>query len=121
MDEKDTIVAINLPKIKKYIRKYPVTGMVEREGWFQFYYRIIGVGFNDDKWSWNKTINVNIEVSDKYWSSTQQWRPKEGYMWSSKRRNQYIRDYVRDEVKQFLDIFSLPYRIEIKTIKMVEQ
>ena len=36
MDEKDTIVAINLPKIKKYIKKYPVTGMVEREKFFQF-------------------------------------------------------------------------------------
>jgi hypothetical protein len=42
-------------------------------------------------------------------------------MWSSRRRNQYIRAFVKDEVKQFFDIFSFPYRVEIKTIKMVEQ
>jgi hypothetical protein len=99
--------------------------MVEREGWFQFYYRITGVGFNDDKWSWNKIIYVNIEVSDKYWilnsiSGTSGWGYSKYYMWSSRRRNQYIRDYVKDDVRQFLDIFSLPYRVEIKTIKMVE-
>jgi hypothetical protein len=95
--------------------------MVEREKWFQFNYRVTGVKFNDDRWTWNKVIYVNVEVSDKYWmSDRQEWRHIEGYMWSSKRRNQYIRSYVRDEVKQFLDIFSLPYRIEIKTIKMVE-
>ena len=125
MDEKDTIVAINLPKIKKYLKKYPITGMVEREKWFQFNYRITGVNFNDDRWTWNKVIYVNIEVSDKYWilnpiSGTSGWGHSKYYMYSSIRRNKYIRGYVKDEVSQFLNIFSLPYRIEIGTIKMVK-
>jgi hypothetical protein len=125
MDEKDNIVSINLPRIKKYIKRFPVTGMVEREEWFQFYYRVTGVKFNDDRWTWNKVIYVNIEVSDKYWisnsmSGTFGWGYPKYYMWSSVRRNQYIRTYVKDEVKQFFDIFSLPYRVEIKTIKMVK-
>jgi hypothetical protein len=116
MDEKDTIVAI--------IKKYPVTGMVEREKWFQFNYRVTGVNFKDDRWTWNKVIYVNIEVSDKYWilnsmSGTSGWGHSKYYMYSSIRRNKYIRGYVKDEVSQFLNIFSLPYRVEIKTIKMV--
>jgi len=126
MEGQDKIVAINLPRIKKYIRKFPVTGMVEREKWFQFHYRVTGVKFNDDKWTWNKVIYVNIEVSDKYWilnptSGTSRWSYSKYYMYSSVRRNQYIRSFVKDEVRQFFGIFSLPYRIEIGTIKMVKK
>lgn len=121
MEKLDNIVWINLPKIKKYIKKHPVTGMVEREKWFQFHYRVTGVKFNDDNYSWNKFIYVNIEVSDKYWTSQEEWRHIKGFMWSSKRRNQYIRGYVKEEVSQFFNIFSFPYRVEIGTIKMVEQ
>ena len=123
--EEDKILWINLPRIKKYIKKHPVTGIIEREKWFQFHYRITGIRFNDNKWSWNRVLYVNIEVSDKYWmsnsmSGTFGWGYSKYYMWSSVRRNQYIRTYVKDEVKQFFDIFSLPYRVEIKTIKMVK-
>jgi hypothetical protein len=126
MDEKDTIVAINLSRIKKYIKKHPVTGMVEKEKLFQFKYRITGFNFKDDRWTWNKVIYVNIEVSDKYWilnsmSGTSGWGRSKYYIYSSIRRNKYIRGYVKNEVRQFFDIFSLPYRVEIKTIKMVEQ
>jgi hypothetical protein len=53
-------------------------------------------------------------------SGTSGWGRSKYYMYSSIRRNKYIRGYVKDEVKQFFDIFSLPYRVEIKTIKMVE-
>jgi hypothetical protein len=64
-------------------------------------------------------------VSDKYWilnpiSGTSGWGHSKYYMYSSIRRNKYIRGYVKDEVSQFLNIFSLPYRIEIGTIKMVK-
>ena len=126
MEGQDNIVTINLPRIKKYIKKYPVTGMVEREQWFQFHYRVTGVKFNDDRWTWNKVIYVNIEVSDKYWisnsiSGTSGWGHSQSYMWSSIRRNQYIRDYVKNDVNQYFNIFSFPYRVEIKTIKMVKQ
>ena len=121
MEKLDDIVWINLPKIKKYIKKYPVTGMVEREKWFQFHYRVTGVRFNDDRYSWNKFIYVNIEVSDKYWTSTNEWRFMKHFMWSSMRRNKYIRTYVKDDIKQYFNIFSFPYRVEIKTIKMIEQ
>ena len=121
MEKLDDIVWINLPKIKKYIKKHPVTGMVELEKWFQFHYRVTGVRFNDDNYSWNKFIYVNIEVSDKYWTSQEEWRHVKGFMWSSIRRNKHIRNYVKHDVKQFFDIFSFPYRVEIGTIKMVEQ
>jgi len=122
MEVTDNIVAINLPKIKKYIRKHPVTGMVEKEQWFQFKYRVTGVRFKDDRWTWNKVIYVNIEVSDKYWlQSTQEWRHVKYYMYSSVRRNKYIRTFIKDDVTSFFNLFSLPYRIEIGTIKMVEQ
>jgi hypothetical protein len=125
MEGQDKIVEINLPRIKKYIKKYPVTGMVEREEWFQFHYRVTGVKFNDNRWTWNKVIYVNIEVSDKYWilnsmSGTSGWRHSKYYM-SSVRRNKYIRTFVKDEVKQFFDLFSLPYRVEIGTIKMKQK
>jgi hypothetical protein len=125
MEVTDNIVAINLPKIKKYIRKHPVTGMVEREEWFQFNYRVTGVKYEESKWSWNRVLYVNVEVSDKYWIfnsnlKKSEWRYRK-YMWSSVRRNQYIRGYVRDEVKQFFDIFSIPCRVEIKTIKMKQE
>jgi hypothetical protein len=127
MEENDNIVWINLPRIKKYIKKHPVTGIVEQEKWFQFHYRVTGVRFNDNCYSWNKVIYVNIEVSDKYWkilnpmSGTSGWGYSQYYMWSSKKRNQYIRDYVKEDVKQFFNIFSFPYRIEIKTIKMKQE
>ena len=121
MEGQDNIVAINLPRIKKYIKKYPVTGMVEREEWFQFHYRVTGVKYVEGKWSWNRVLYVNVEVSAKYWlSTTQEWRHLK-YYWSSVRRNQYIRTFVKDEVKQFFDIFSLPYRVEIGTIKMKQK
>jgi hypothetical protein len=122
MEEQNYNTAIKLMShIKKYVKKYPITGMVEREQWFQFNYRVTGVKFNDDRWSWNRVLYVNVEVSDKYWlQSTQEWRHVKYFMWSSRRRNQYIRAFVKDEVKQFFDIFSFPYRVEIKTIKMVK-
>ena len=106
--------------IKKCLKKLPVTGMVEREQWFQFKYRVTGIKFNDDSYSWNKCLKINVEVSEKYWTSAQEWRHVKHFMWSSRRRNQYIRTYVKDDVKQFFDVFSFPYRVEIGTIKMIE-
>lgn len=108
--------------IKKYIKKLPVKGMVEREEWFQFKYRVTGIKFNDDKYSWNKVLYVNIEVSDKYWSSgTKKWGVCKNYFWSSRIRNQYIRRFIKDDVQPFFDIFSLPHNIQIGTIKMIEE
>jgi hypothetical protein len=126
MDEKDTIVSINLPRIKKYIKKHPVTGMVEREKWFQFHYRVTGIKFVNDSYYWNRVLYVNIEVSDKYWilnliSGTFGWGYSQSYMWSSIRRNKYIRDYVKEDVKQYFNIFSFPYKVEIKTIKIKQE
>jgi hypothetical protein len=107
--------------IKKCLKKLPVTGMVENEEWFQFKYRVTGIKFNDDKYSWNKCLKINVEVSDKYWTSEQGWITSKNYFWSPTRRNQYIRSFVKDDVKQFFDVFSLPYQIEIGTIKMIEE
>ena len=112
-----------IPHIKKYIKKQPVTGMVEREGWFQFKFKITGVTYKDDYYSWNRTVNINVEVSDKYWdfnhvSKTYEWTNKK-YYWSARRRNQYIRTYIREEVKQIIELFSVNCNINIGTIKMV--
>ena len=78
-------------------------------------------GFNDDRYSWNRVVYVNIEVSDKYWSTTQGWVTHKNYFWSSRRRNQYIRGYIKDDVQPFFNIFSLPYNIQIGTIKMIDK
>lgn len=112
--------------IKKYIKKYPVTGVVERENWFQFKYRVTGVTFLDDRYSWNRRVKINVEVSDKYWilnstSGTSGWAYSKYYMWSARRRNQYIRTYVREEIKQVIELFSVDARIEIGTIKVVQK
>ena len=121
MENKDQIYVTSIiPHIKKYLKKHPITGMVEREQWFQFNYRVTGVKFNDDRWSWNRVLYVNVEVSDKYWlQSTQEWRHVKYFMWSSRRRNQYIRSYVKDDIQKSFTLFSIPARIEIGTIKMV--
>jgi hypothetical protein len=108
--------------IKKCLKKLPVTGMVEKEQWFQFKYRVTGIKFNDDTYSWNKCLKINVEVSDKYWSTTtKKWIVHKNYFWSPRRRNQYIRSYIKDDVRQFFDVFSLSYRIEIGTIKIINQ
>lgn len=112
--------------IKKYIKKYPITGVVERENWFQFKYRVTGVTFLDDRYSWNRRVKINVEVSDKYWilnstSGTSGWAYSKYYMWSARRRNQYIRTYVREEIKQVIELFSVDARIEIGTIKVVQK
>jgi hypothetical protein len=113
--------------IKKCLKKLPVTGMVEQPHWFQFHYKVKGVRFKNDCYSWNRVLYVNIEVSDKYWrilnpiSGTSGWGDSQYYMWSSIRRNEYIRDYVKKDVKQFFDVFSFPYKVEIGTIKMINQ
>jgi len=112
-----------IPHIKKYIKKHPVTGMVEREGWFQFKYRVTGVTYKDDYYSWNRTFNINIEVSDKYWSyssvsRTYEWLNTE-YYWSARRRNQYIRTHIIGEVKEIIELFSVNCTINIGKIKMV--
>jgi hypothetical protein len=125
MDDNQIHTLKVIPHIKKYLKKHPVTGVIEREQWFQFKYRVTGVTFKDDYYSWNRCLKINVEVSDKYWilnstSGIYGWAYSKYYMWSSRRRNEYIRSYVKDEVSQFFNIFSLPYRVEIKTIKMVE-
>ena len=115
-----------IPHIKKYIKKHPVTGVIEREQWFQFKYRVTGVKFNDDRWTWNKVIYVNIEVSDKYWisnsmSGTSGWAYSKYYMWSSRRRNEYIRNYMIEEIQQVIELFSVDSKVKIGTIKIVQK
>lgn len=111
--------------IKKYMKKHPITGMVEQPHWFQFHYKVKGVRFKNDCYSWNRVLYVNIEVSDKYWrilnpiSGTSGWGDSQYYMWSSIRRNQYIRDYVKKDVEKSIGLFTIPIRVEIGKIKMV--
>jgi hypothetical protein len=124
MDEEQIYATKVIPYIKKYIKKHPVKGMVERTEWFQFHYKVTGVTYKDDCYSWNRVININVEVSDKYWmlnwkSGTSEWGESKHYMWSSRRRNQYIRNYVKNDVEKLIGLFSIPYRIHIGTIKMV--
>ena len=124
MEEKDLIyVSKVIPHIKKYIKKFPVTGMVERENWFQFDYKVKGVRFKNDDYSWKTALFINVEVSDKYWtlnhmSGISEWS-RSKYYWSARRRNQYIRSYITEDVKKLIDLFSIPVRIYIGTIKMV--
>ena len=125
MDDNQIYTLKVIPHIKKYIKKNSVTGMVEREGWFQFKYRVTGVTYKDNDYSWNRAVNINIEVSDKYWdfnrvSETYEWTNKK-YYWSARRRNQYIRSYITEDVKKLIDLFSIPVRIYIGTIKMIEE
>ena len=122
MDEQLYITKL-IPHIKKYLKKHPITGMVEREEWFQFKYRVTGVTYKDDYYSWNRTFNINIEVSDKYWSyssvsRTYEWLNTE-YYWSARRRNQYIRTHIIEEVKEIIELFSVNCTINIGKIKMV--
>lgn len=123
MDDNQIYIHKVIPHIKKYIKKNSVTGMVEREGWFQFKYRVTGVTYKEDDYSWKRRFYVNIEVSDKYWSyrsvsGTYEWL-NTGYYWSARRRNQYIRTYVGENLKTTIDLFSICTRIEIGKIKMV--
>jgi hypothetical protein len=123
MDEKQIYVTKIIPYIKKYIKKHPVKGMVERAEWFQFHYKVIGVTYKDDYYSWDRVININIQVSDKYWmlntnTAKYEWRYC-SYMWSARRRNQYIRGYVKDDIEHFINLFSIPIKVEIGSIKVV--
>jgi hypothetical protein len=120
MDNKDQIYVANIiPHIKKYLKKHPITGMVERDEWFQFNYKAKGVKFKDDYFAWNRILYVNLEVSDKYWTQDKEWRYIKDYWWSPRRRNQYIRTYVKEDIQKSFTLFSIPARIEIGTIKMV--
>jgi hypothetical protein len=123
MDEKQIYATKIIPYIKKYIKKHPVKGMVERAEWFQFHYKVIGVTYKDDYYSWDRVININIQVSVKYWTFNTNTKKSEwrycGYMWSARRRNEYIRSYVKEDIEHFINLFSIPIRIEIGSIKVV--
>jgi uncharacterized membrane protein YhdT len=125
MDDEQIYVSKVIPYIKKYIKKHPITGMVEMPQWFQFHYKVKGVRFKNNCYSWNRVLYVNIEVSDKYWRilnpilGISGWGHSQYYMWSSRRRNQYIRDYVKKDVEKSIGLFTIPIRVEIGTIKMV--
>lgn len=126
MDDNQIYTLKVIPHIKKYIKKHPVTGVIEREQWFQFKYRVTGVTFKDDYYSWNRYLKINVEVSDKYWilnstSGTSGWAYSKYYMWSSKRRNEYIRNYMIEEIQQVIELFSLDFRVKIGTIKIVQK
>jgi hypothetical protein len=54
MDEEQIYATKIIPYIKKYNKKHPVKGMVERTEWFQFHYKVTGVTYKDDYYSWNK-------------------------------------------------------------------
>ena len=123
MDEEQIYATKVIPYIKKYIKKHPVKGMVERTEWFQFHYKVTGVTYKDDYYSWNRVININVEVSDKYWmlntnTAKYEWRYC-NYMWSARRRNQYIRTHIIEEVKEIIELFSVNCTINIGKIKMV--
>ena len=113
-----------IPHIKKYIQKHPMTGVIQRQDWFRFEYKITSVKFIDDYYEWNRRIEVNISVSDKYWNKQELcWEQCNNvfYQWSNaRRRNQYIRNDGEREIKGHLDMFSFPYRVVIKTIKIVD-
>jgi hypothetical protein len=125
MDDEQIYVSKVIPYIKKYIKKHPITGMVEMPQWFQFHYKVKGVRLKNNCYSWNRVLYVNIEVSDKYWRilnpilGISGWGHSQYYMWSSRRRNQYIRDYVKKDVEKSIGLFTIPIRVEIGTIKMV--
>lgn len=123
MDKEQIYATKIIPYIKKYIKKHPVKGMVEKTEWFQFHYKVIGVTYKNDNYSWNRGVNINIQVSDKYWMLNTNTRKYEwrycSYMWSARRRNEYIRTYVREDIEHFINLFSIPGRIEIGSIKMV--
>ena len=113
-----------IPHIKKYIKKHPMTGVIQRQDWFRFEYKITSVKFIDDYYEWNRRIEVNISVIDKYWNKQELcWEQCNNvfYQWSNaRRRNQYIRNDGEREIKGHLDMFSFPYRVVIKTIKIVD-
>ena len=113
-----------IPHIKKYIKKHPMTGVIQRQDWFRFEYKITSVKFIDDYYEWNRRIEVNISVSDKYWNKQELcWEQCNNvfYQWSNaRRRNQYIRNDGEREIKGHIDMFSFPYRVVIKTIKIVD-
>ena len=67
----------------------------------------------------------SISVIDKYWNHDELcWEQCNNihYHWSSaRRRNQYIRNDGERHIKEHLDLFTLPYRLRIKTIKIVQK
>ena len=113
-----------IPHIKKYMKKHPMTGVIQRKDWYRFEYRITSVKFIDDYYEWNRHIEVNISISERYGNRVELcWEQCKNvyYHWSSsRRRNQYIRNDVQMDIKTHLDMFSLPYRVFIKTIKVVD-
>lgn len=126
MDDNQIHTLKVIPHIKKYLKKHPVTGVIEREQWFQFKYRVTGVTFKDDYYSWNRCLKINVEVSDKYWilnstSGISGWAYSKYYMWSSRRRNEYIRSYMTEEIQQVIELFSVDSKVKIGTIKIVQK
>lgn len=125
MDDNQIHTLKVIPHIKKYIKKHPMTGVVQRPNWFRFEYKITSVKFIDDYFEWNRRLEVNISVIDKYWNHEELcWEQCNNihYHWSSaRRRNQYIRNDGERHIKQHLDLFTLPYRLRIKTIKIVQK
>lgn len=113
-----------IPHMKKYVKKYPITGVIEKEQWFRFEYKITSIKFIDDPFEWNRHIEVNISCSERYWDSKKLcWIKSKNlyYWWSSVRaRNKYFRIYGEHDIKQHFSFFSFPYRTVIKTIKVVD-
>ena len=113
-----------IPHIKKYMKKHPMTGVIQRKDWYRFEYRITSVKFIDDYYEWNRHVEVNISISERYWNKVELcWEQCNNvyYHWSSaRRRNLYIRNDGERSFKSHFDMFSFPYRIVIKTIKVVD-
>jgi hypothetical protein len=42
-------------------------------------------------------------------------------MWSSRRRNEYIRNYMIEEIQQVIELFSVDSKVKIGTIKIVQK
>ena len=124
MEEKRIYTLKVIPHIKKYLKKHPMTGVIQRKDWYRFEYRITSVKFIDDYYEWDRSLEVNISISERYWNKEELcWEKCENvfYHWSSaRRRNQYIRNDGERDIKGHFDMFSFPYQIVIKTIKVVD-
>ena len=126
MEEQDYKHALSvIPHIKKYIKKNRFAGFAQSDNCYQFNYRLKGVRFVNDRYSWNRYLYINLEVSEKYWqyntkTYTYDWSKEKRSFFSVRRRNQSLRYYAIREAKQLCALFTFPYCVKIGTITVVD-